>query len=111
MVFGEDGNFMRVLDCFPLILLKFSELYGCEVLEVFNIGSGLWYSMEKNIDQFKLTKVWLKMYILIFYMILFDVSVLIIIIELLLSFLVKNLIICIYIFSSGDVKFFIFNVE
>lgn len=111
MVLGEDGNFMRVLDCFPLTLPKFSELHGCEALEVLNIGPGLWHSMEKNIDQLKLTKVWPKMHILILHMILFDASASTTIIELLLSPLVKNLTIRIHTSSPGDVKLFTSNVE
>lgn len=69
MVFVEDGRFLGVLKDVLLMLLNFSKLYECYNLEVLNIGLGLWYCMEMNVEMLILMEKWFFMSIFILYMI------------------------------------------
>ncbi|CAM6048914.1 unnamed protein product [Sphagnum compactum] len=59
MALGEDGKWLGVLKEVILNIPSFTTLQQqCPNLEVLNIGPGLWYSMESNIETVKNVRRW-----------------------------------------------------
>lgn len=58
MALGEDGNWLGVLKDIPLNLPDFSQLQERKQLDVLNVGPGLWYSMEVNVDGLEKVENW-----------------------------------------------------
>lgn len=99
MVFVDDGRFFEVLKNVQLNLLRFSCLYSCWDLKVLNIGFGLWYCMEMSVEMFLLEEVWFLMQKLIFYMIFYNLEVLVKVLGFFFRILVIFVVIYIYILS------------
>ncbi len=59
MALGEDGKWLGVLKEVQLNIPSFTILqHECPDLEVLNIGPGLWYSMESNVEALKNVQRW-----------------------------------------------------
>jgi hypothetical protein len=58
MALGEDGNWLGVLKDIALDLPDFSQLHDSKKLDVLNVGPGLWYSMEVNVDRLETVEKW-----------------------------------------------------
>jgi hypothetical protein len=70
MALGEDGKWLGVLKEVRLNIPSFSTLQQeCPNLEVLNIGPGLWYAMESNIETLKNVQRWPRVRTLILQMI------------------------------------------
>ncbi len=70
MALGEDGKWLGVLKEVLLNIPSFATLREqCPNLEVLNIGPGLWYSMESNIEIVKNVRSWPRVRTLILQMI------------------------------------------
>jgi len=103
MALAEDGKFLGVLKDVPLLLPNFSNLHDCEKLEVLNIGPGMWYCMETDVDKLTLTEWWPRMNRLILHMIPQNLGPAISVLRLLLRPSVKNLVVRIH--TSSPVIF------
>lgn len=101
MALGDDGRFLGVLKDVPLMLPNFSKVHECGTLEVLNIGPGLWYCMETNVETLALDK-WPSMIHLILHMIPQNLDPVIKVLRMLLSISVKSL--TIYVHTSSPVK-------
>jgi hypothetical protein len=70
MALGEDGKWLGVLKEVRLNIPSFTTLQQeCPNLEVLNIGPGLWYAMESNIETVKNVQRWPQVRTLILQMI------------------------------------------
>lgn len=103
MALAEDGRFLGVLKDVPLMLPNFSKLHECHNLEVLNIGPGLWYCMETNVETLTSTEKWPSMSILILHMIPQNLGPAITVLRMLLRLSVKSLVV--YVHTSSPVNF------
>lgn len=103
MALAEDGRFLGVLRDVPLILPSFTKLHECKHLEVLNIGPGLWYCMETNVETLTSTEKWPCMSHQILHMIPQNLNPAMSVLRLLLRPSVKKLVI--YVHTSSPVKF------
>jgi hypothetical protein len=69
MALGEDGKWLGVLSNVELTLPDFNHLQDCERLSILNIGPGLWYSMEINVEMLSIGQRWPPLRNLILHMI------------------------------------------
>ncbi len=70
MALGEDGKWLGVLKEVALNIPSFTTLQQeCPNLKILNIGPGLWYSMESNIEMVKNVQRWPRVETLILQMI------------------------------------------
>ena len=102
MALGEDGRFLGVLKDVALLLPNFSKLHKCGALDVLNIGPGLFYSMETNVDMLATEEKWPSMSRLILHMIPQNLDHAIKVLQKLLRPSVKFL--TIYVHTSSAVK-------
>lgn len=102
MALGEDGRFLGVLKDVPLMLPNFTKLHECGSLEVLNIGPGLWYCMETNVETLASLVKWPSMSCLILHMIPQNLDPAVKVLRMLLRLSVKFL--TIYVHTSSPVK-------
>lgn len=96
MALAEDGRFLGVIKDTPLQLPSFSQLHRCENLQVLNIGPGLWFSMETQVQELLAKEKWPSMRSLILHMIPHDMEAAIIVLQKLLRPSVLSLVIFIH---------------
>ncbi|XP_024359856.1 F-box/LRR-repeat protein At4g29420 isoform X1 [Physcomitrium patens] len=101
MALKEDGTFSTVLKDVPLNLPCFEKLHNCELLQFFNIGPGLWHSMEIHVEQLTSRSRWPRMHTLILHMIPHNPESSLRVLQMILGPSVENL--TIYIHKSGPV--------
>lgn len=102
MALGEDGRFLGVLKDVALMLPNFSKLHKCGALEVLNIGPGLWYCMETNVETLATEEKWPSMSCLILHMIPQNLDPAIRVLQMFLRPSVKSL--NIHVHTSSPVK-------
>jgi len=101
MALAEDGRFLGVLKDTSLQLPSFSKLHECKELKVLNVGPGLWYSMESQVQEVLSTERWPSMSRLVLHMIPHDMEAATLVLRTLLRISVTRL--DVYIHKSSPV--------